>query len=143
MLFVVGLPAVVELAMVEETEGAGHNIIIFLAGVFSICFAGAGPFSLVGGIGHDLVTNRFAVAGTVEGHGVVDLVGLVIIGRVVDALVGIRVAVTLGSTRGFSNHSYFVLSLACLVGFTSFLFSPLSLLVICSSCGAGILGLSG
>ena len=34
--------------MVEGAEGVGHDIFIFLAGIFSICFAGAWPFSFIG-----------------------------------------------------------------------------------------------
>ena len=113
------------LAVVEfpVTEGRGCEIVIFLARAFSdfdrsdpiiFYFAGTGIFSLLGSIGHDLMTNKFAEAGKVEGHRVVAFVGLDIIGRVADAVVGIRIADTLGSTRGFSTTLTFIVS--CLFG---------------------------
>ena len=79
---------------------------------------------MLGGIDQDLVTNRFAEAGKVEGHGVVALGGLDIIGGVADAVVGIRVADTLGSTKGFFNYPHLVLPLVCLVSFVSLLCFP-------------------
>ena len=85
------------------------------------CFAGTGSFSLLGGIGHDLETNKFAVAGKVECHGVVALVGLDIVDRVAYAVVGIRVADILGRTRGFQLPSPYFAS--CLFG--EFCFSSL------------------
>ena len=94
------------------TEGRGQVIVIFLAGALLgfhrsdsmiYCFASAGLLSLLGGIGQDLVTHRFAEAGKVEGHRVRALVGLDIVGLVADAVLGIRVADTLGSIRGFST----------------------------------------
>ena len=117
ILAVAGLPAVEEFRI---TEGRRWEIVIFLAGAFwdfdgfdpiIFCFTGAWLFSLSGGIGHDLVTNMFAVAGKVEGHGVITLVHLDILDGVADAVVGIRVADTLGSTRGFSN----ILTFYCLL----------------------------
>ena len=111
ILAVAGLLAVVEFPI---TEGIGQEIVIFLAGAFMdfdrsdpiiFCFAGIGLFSLLGGIGHNLVTNKFAEAGKVEGHRVVALVGLGIIGGVADAVVGIRITDTLGSTRLFQLPS--------------------------------------
>ena len=104
------------MALKEE----GHEIVIFLAGALSdfdrfdsitFCFAGAGLLSLLGGIGQDLVTNKFAETGYVEVHKVVALVGLDIMGGVADAVVGIRVVNTLGSIRGFST----TLTLYCLL----------------------------
>ena len=89
---------------------------------------GSGLPSLLGGIGQDLVSYRFAEAGKVKGHGFVDLVGLNIMGGVVAVVVGIRVADTLGSIRGFSTtlslyyllFVWWVVSLLCLLcGITS------------------------
>ena len=117
ILAVTGMSAVMEFPM---TKGIGWENVIFHTGVFLdldrsnpiiFCFAGAGLFSLLGYIGHDLVTNKFIEAGEVDGHGVVALVELDIIGRVVDAVVGIRVADILGSTRGFLT----TLTLYCLL----------------------------
>ena len=120
-LAVAGLLAVVEFPV---TEVIGWEIDIFHTGSFLdldrsnpiiFCFAGAGLYSLLPGIGHDLVTNKFTDAGKVEGHGVVALGGLDIIDGVVDvvvtAVVGIRVPDTVGSTRGFST----TLTLYCLL----------------------------
>ena len=73
------------------------------------CFSSGGGMGLsllVGGIGHDPVTNKLDVVGKVEDHGVVALKGLDIMGGVVVvvviAVVSISVADTWGSTRGFS-----------------------------------------
>ena len=78
---------------------------------------------MLGGIGYDdLVTNKFAEAGKVEGHGVVALNRLDIMGRVVvvvvTTVVGIRVADTQGSTRGFSINLPWIAS--CLSGDSCF-----------------------
>ena len=98
------------------------GIAIFLAGALLdfgrsdsiiFCFACAGLLSLLGGTGQDLVTNRFAEAGKVKGHGVLVLVGLDIVGGVAAAVVGIRVADTLGSTRGVFNYPHLILPLFC------------------------------
>ena len=112
-----GLSAVVGF---PGTEGRGWEIVICLTGACSdfdrfdtiiFCFVVPGLFSLLGGIGHDLVTNRFAEAGKVVGHRVIALVRLDIMGRVADAVMGIRVADTQGSTKGFST----ILTLYCLL----------------------------
>ena len=117
MLVVAGLLAIADTFC---TKGRGWEIAIFLAGAVSdfgrsdsiiLCFACAGLLSLLGGIGQDLVTNRFAQAGNVEGNGVVALVGLDIMSKVVALVVGIRVADTLGSIRGVST----ILTLYCLL----------------------------
>ena len=111
ILAVVGLLAVVDFPSIE---GRGPEIVVFLAGTLSdfdrfdpiiFCIAGAGLLSLLGGIGQDLLINRFAEAGKVEGHGVVAIVWLDIMGRVANAVVGIRVADTLDSTRDFQLPS--------------------------------------
>ena len=61
---------------------------------------------LVGGIGHDLVTNKFSAAGDVEGHEVVALKGLDIMGVVVVVVViavaSIGITDIQGSTKDFS-----------------------------------------
>ena len=66
----------------------GIVIVTFLIGIFS-CFGGSGLLIWVGGIGHCLVTNKSAKAGTMEGHGAETLLGLVTVGIVVDVLVGV------------------------------------------------------
>ena len=114
------LAVTVLLAVAEcsVAEGIRWRVVISLAGGFlnlvksnpiTFCFSSGtdmGLSSLVEGISHDLVTNKFAVAGKVEGHGVVALEGLDIVGRVVVAVViavvSISVTNTWGSTRGFS-----------------------------------------
>ena len=67
-----------------------------------------GVIFLLGGIGHGLVTNKFSETRKVEGHGVVAMDGFDIMGGVavvvVTAVLGIRVADTWGSTRGFSMN---------------------------------------
>ena len=99
------------------TEGVGREIVICLAGGFlyferanalTFCFSSGtdmGVSSLLWGFGHDLQTNKFADVDKVEGHGVIALTGLDIIGGVavvvVTVVVGIRVTNAVGSTRGF------------------------------------------
>ena len=72
MLVAMGLLTVVELCCIKGRE---WEIAIFLAEApfdsIMLCFASAGFLSLLGGTGQDLVTNRFADARNVEGHGVV------------------------------------------------------------------------
>ena len=125
MLVALGLLAIVDPFC---TEGRGKEIAIFLPGTLLdldnsnsiiFCLASAGLPSFLGGIGHILVTNRFAKAGKVEGHRVVALVRLDIIDGVVVAVVGIRVVDTLGSIQGFSATSPYIAS--CL--FVDFCFS--------------------
>ena len=96
ILAVVVLMAVAECSV---AEGVGQGIVIYLGGGFlnlvksnpiAFCFSsgtGVGLSSLVGSISHDLVTNKFTVAGKVEGHGVVALEGLDIMGWVVVVVV--------------------------------------------------------
>ena len=129
MLVVMGLPVVVDPFC---TEGRGCEIAIFLAVALlgfsksdsiTFCFVSAWLLSLLGGTGQDLVTYRFAYAGKVEGHRVVALVQLDIMGGVAAAVVAIRVADTLGSIRGFLTNPYLILP-ACLLSFVSFLCFP-------------------
>ena len=120
IVVVVVLLTVAELLVVAEfsmIEGVGWEVVISLTGgfldldrsspiIFFSSGTGMGLSSLLGGTGHDLVTNKCAEAGKVEGHGVVTLDRLDIMGGVmvvvVTTVVGIRVADTQGSTRGFS-----------------------------------------
>ena len=105
ILAVVELLVVAELLAMAEfsmTKDAGQEVVISLAGGFLnfdrskpliICFSsGTGTgLSLLGGIGHDLVTNKYAVAGKVEGHGGGALTGLDKIGRMVAVVVTVVV----------------------------------------------------
>ena len=111
-VFVAAMILAVILALSEcsVAEGVGQDVVIFLGGRFLnlvksnpiiFCFssgAGAGLSSLVEGIGHDLVANKFAAAGKVESHGVVALEGFNFVGGVVVvvvlAVVNINVAGT-------------------------------------------------
>ena len=116
--------AVVVLSMTEDT---GWEVVISLPSGFlysersnalTFCFSygtDMGVSSLFWGFGYDLETNKFIEAGEVEGYGGIALAGLGIVERVavvvVTAVVGIRVANALGSTRGFSVN----LTLYCLL----------------------------
>ena len=76
-----------------------------------------GVSSLLWSLGHNLETNKFAeLEEGVEGHGVIALTGLDIVGGVavvvVTAVVGIKVADALGSTRVFFSIN---LTLYCLL----------------------------
>ena len=64
----------------------------------------------------------FAEAGKEEGHGVVALVGLDIMGWVVAAHVGIRVADALGCINGFLKYPHLILPLIHLLSFVSSFF---------------------
>ena len=131
--------AVVELlAEVGPPMAEGIAIVTFLTGTFSH-FGGAWQFSWVGGIGHCLVTNKFTEAGTMEAHGVKALVGFVVMGMVVDVLVGIGTADIAGSMWGFSTIQTLFCFLPCL-DLALFFVSSLS---FCSFCYEGVLGLSG
>ena len=127
MLVVPGLLAIMDPFC---TQGRMWEIAIFLAEALPgfgrsdstiFCFASAGLLSLLGGIGQVLVTNRFAEAGKVEGHRVEALVGLDIMGWVVAAVVGIRVADTLGSIRVSQLPSPYIASCS----FAEYCFSSL------------------
>ena len=116
MLVASGLLAITDPFSTKERG----KISIILAGSLSdfersdstiFCFASAGLLSLLGGIGQVLVTHRLAETGKIEGHGVVDLVGLDIMDWVLAAVVGIRAADTLVSIMGFST----TLTLYCLL----------------------------
>ena len=74
----------------------GNVIVTFLIETFS-SLGGAWLLIWVGGIGHCLVMNKFAEAGTVDINGVEVLVGLVTVGMVVDVLTGVGAAATAGS----------------------------------------------
>ena len=109
------------MAEFSVTEGTGWEVIISLAEgflnfersnvlTFCFCFSSGtdmGVTSLLWDLGHDLETNKFTEVETVEGHGVIALTGLDIVGRVavvvVTVVLGFRVTDTLGSTRGFQS----------------------------------------
>ena len=83
---------ILAMADFSMTEGMGQEVAISLAGGF-LYFEGSnaltfcsssgidmGVSSLLWGFGHDLETNKFAEAGEVEGHGVIALTELDIVG---------------------------------------------------------------
>ena len=116
---------ILPVAVFSVTEGTGWEVVICLVGGFlyfersnalTCCFSSRtdmGLSSLLWGFGHDLEMNKFTEADEVEGHGVIALTGLDIVGEVVivvvTAVVGIRVTDALGSTRGFPNKPHLVL----------------------------------
>ena len=85
------------------------------------------------------MTSKLAETGTVEGHGVEALVWFVVVGVVVDLLVGIGAAGITGSMWVFSTIHSLYCFLSCL-DLPLFFVSSLSFY---SFCGEGILGLSG